>query len=104
MAFIYLINEYGTNKYKIGLTKDKSIEFRRKRHQTGNSVELYTTKYFETEYPYKLERLLHAKYHKEKVNGEWFELEDSEVLKFNETCIELNNIIKFMKENNEFYK
>ena len=41
-GYIYLIGEVGNpNHYKIGLTRDKNIEKRLKKLQTGSSEELY---------------------------------------------------------------
>ena len=54
MGWIYLINEANTNKYKIGVTKARTILRRQLELQTGNSNELILCRKFETDYPYKL--------------------------------------------------
>ena len=104
MSFIYLINEYGTDNYKIGLTKSTNISRRKKNLQTGNSNELHIVKLFETEYPSKLEKLLHSRFYNKRGIGEWFVLTDEDIFEFIPLCEKLNENIKFLLENNCFYK
>lgn len=103
MAYIYLINESGTDNYKIGLTKNKT-EKRKKQLQTGNSSELNVIKSFKTEYPFRLEKLLHMCYANKRFNGEWFTLEPNDVFNFNNLCEKYSKTIEILMENNEFFK
>lgn len=102
MGYIYLINELGTNNYKIGVTKG-NIEKRKKPLQTGNSDELFLTRKFQTENPYKLEKFLHRYYHKEHKNGEWFILSDEQVLDFINICEKYTETITVLISENPFY-
>lgn len=103
MGWIYLINELGTNNYKIGVTKAKEINKRKLELQTGNSNELHVCRYFKTEHTYKLEKLLHLNYHKSHKLNEWFELCDEDVLLFLDVCKKHHDNLLFVEKNNEFF-
>lgn len=103
MGFIYLINESGTSNYKIGVTKARTINRRKLELQTGNSNELILCRSFETDYPYKLEKMLHNHYHKTRMVGEWFELTDDEAIDFTNVCEKYLGTINYLLVNNEFY-
>ena len=63
MSFVYLIGENGNEgSYKIGSTRSKDIRKRLKQLQTGNSNSLFIKSFFETDYPFKVEKMLHARY------------------------------------------
>lgn len=104
-GYVYLITELDSEKhYKIGVTKKADIEARKKELQTGNSSELHILTYFKTQYPYKLEKLLHQKYaNKNKIN-EWYELNEDEVLNFDKTCQQYEEILDSLKDNPFFNK
>jgi hypothetical protein len=104
MGYIYLINEWNTNNYKIGVTKANSLDKRKLELQTGNSSELIVSKYFITSNPYKLEKLLHQYYYKNNIINEWFILNDDQVRNFIKICIKYNDMLNFMKEENNFCK
>lgn len=104
MGYIYLINEWNTDNYKIGVTKAKSLDKRKLELQTGNSSELIIIKYFITDNPYQLEKLLHRHYHNKNIINEWFVLTDEEVMDFINVCIKYNDILNFIKKENEFCK
>lgn len=104
MPFVYLIGEMDNeNNYKIGVTKHKNIQNRINELQTGNSQPLYVKFYFETKYPYKLEKMLHRHYQDKHILNEWFYLDKIDVEKFNETCEKYNNILLSLKDN-PFFK
>lgn len=99
-GFVYLITELDKEKYyKIGCTKKKDIEERKKELQTGNSSPLHIITHFKTEAPYKLEKMLHQYYANKCKLNEWYELTTDEVLKFTETCSMYENIIKSLQDN-----
>lgn len=100
MPKIYLINQYGTDKYKIGTTR-KDTNKRKKQLQTGNADELVVTREFNTEHPFNLEKLLHLKYSNKSFIGEWFELTDNDVLTFIDNCNKLNNVILCVSKHNQ---
>ena len=104
MSFVYLIGEVDNeNNYKIGVTKHKDINKRITELQTGNSQELYIKDYFETKYPYKLEKMLHRHFNDKQIINEWFELTNEDVKSFNEICLKYNNILLSLKDN-PFFK
>ena len=100
MAFVYLIKERdGEHRYKIGSTRSHDVSKRLKQLQTGNSSELTIEDSFETETPFKLEKMLHNNLHSSRVNGEWFELEKETVENFKQICESLQGIIDSLKDN-----
>ena len=99
MAFVYLLGDCGQdNCFKIGMTRGK-IEKRIKQLQTGNGEEIYLVNYYETEYPFYIERSLHLKFFPEKKRNEWFTLEVEDIVKFKEYCREFENTAIVLKDN-----
>lgn len=104
-GFVYLIGEENDNgRYKIGSTRKHKIEDRLKQLQTGNSEKLFIKSYYHTDYPFKLEKMLHNRFKSCNVNGEWFELNEDYVTNFHETCDKLQHIIDSLKDNPFFLK
>ena len=100
MGFVYLIGEVDDDtKYKIGVTKKKNIDERKKELQTGNSDELYIKDVFETKYPYKLEKMLHRHFYNKNILNEWFSLSKEDVNSFNNTCLKYENILLSLRDN-----
>lgn len=98
-GFVYLISDLEQpNIYKIGVTTGQ-IEKRMSKLQTGNSSELNICRFFKTDYPFKIENMMHRKYFSKKVKNEWFELSDEEALNFNDDCRRFENIILSLKDN-----
>lgn len=99
-GYVYLITELDNEKYyKIGVTKKNNIEERKKELQTGNSSELHMISYFKTQYPYKLEKMLHQNYFSCNKLNEWYELNNDEVLNFTKTCQKYEDILNSLKDN-----
>ena len=103
MGYVYLICDPATDHFKIGVTRDKDSQ-RIKKLQTGNSTELFLRDIYETQWPFRLEKMLHATYKSKKVLNEWFALEVNEVLNFKSTCSRLENIIRELGDNPHFIK
>ena len=103
MGYVYLIEDSSNWLYKIGVTKHNPIN-RLKKLQTGNPNKLQLITQFETEYPYRLESILHNRYKHFQVLNEWYELPLDIVSSFDEICKELNDIIIVMKDNPFFGK
>lgn len=104
MAYVYLIGETNdSNKFKIGVTNG-DIEKRIKKLQTGNSQELYIKSFYQTKYPFKLEKMLHRHFFKQKILNEWFLLNDEEIINFNEICEKYNQILLSLNNNPFFNK
>ena len=103
MGCVYLIGEIGNEgRYKIGSTRAKDVNKRLKQLQTGNSSELYIKESFETEYPFKIEKMLHNHFKSSNLMGEWFELSESDVETFKVVCEEKMRVVESLK-NNPFY-
>lgn len=103
MAWVYLIGEdESLNRFKIGVTTAKNIETRLKKLQTGNSNELYIKEKFETDKPFKLEKMLHNYYKDKKLINEWFEFDEKSLNDFTTICYNFQNIINSLS-NNPFF-
>jgi hypothetical protein len=100
MGYVYLIGEIDNKgRYKIGSTKAKDVNKRLKQLQTGNSSELFIKEYYETEHPFKLEKMLHNHFKSSNLIGEWFELSESDTEAFKGVCEEKEKIISSLKDN-----
>ncbi len=105
MGYVYLIGETGNDgRYKIGSTRAKKIETRLKQLQTGNSSELYIKESFETDHPFKLEKMLHNHFKSSNLIGEWFELSKDDTEAFRGICEEKMKVIKSLEDNPFFFK
>lgn len=103
MGYVYLIGEIGNDsRYKIGSTRSKDVNKRLKQLQTGSSSELYIKESFETDYPFKLEKMLHNRFKDKNLIGEWFELSKADTEDFRDICEDKMRIIESLK-NNPFY-
>lgn len=101
MSYIYLIRNIDDNTYKIGVTKNDPKK-RLKQLQTGNSSQLSLINFFQTQYPYRLETMLHNYFKLNNCIGEWYILNNEQVNKFEDICKLLqSNIISLL--NNPFF-
>lgn len=103
MGYVYLIKDPSNRTYKIGVTRVMDGT-RILKLQTGNSTELQLMFYYHTPYPFRLETMLHNKYQDYKVLNEWYELPEEDVKNFLNTCSNLDEIIKSLKDNPYFNK
>jgi hypothetical protein len=100
MGHVYLIGEIrNEGRYKIGSTRAKDVNKRLKQLQTGNSEELYIKDSFETEHPFKLEKMLHNRFKNNNIINEWFELSEDDVKGFKGICEECSKVIESLKDN-----
>jgi hypothetical protein len=105
MGHVYLIGEKDRpNNYKIGSTRAKNIITRLNQLQTGNSSELYIKESYETEHPFKLEKMLHNHFKEKNLIGEWFELSESDIEAFKGVCEQKTKVIESLKDNPFFFK
>lgn len=102
-GIVYLICDVEKNLYKIGVTTG-SIENRMKKLQTGNGTELLLVNYYECDYPFKIEKMMHNHFSNKKVLNEWFNLTDEEALSFIKICEDKDNIINSLMDNPFFVK
>ena len=100
MGHVYLIGEIDKKgRYKIGSTRAKDVNKRLKQLQTGNSDELYIVDSFETQHPFKLEKMLHNRFKNSNIINEWFELSDDDAKAFKSICEDCSKVIDSLKEN-----
>lgn len=102
-GYVYLICDPANDTYKIGVTRDLKSN-RLIKLQTGNSTELFIIDIYETEYPFRMETMLHNKYQNKKELNEWFNLECYDVTHFKQTCSEIETTIKCLLDNPFFNK
>lgn len=102
-GYVYLICDPMTDNFKIGVTRDLKSN-RLKKLQTGNSSELFVHTIYETQYPFRLETMLHSKYKSKNTLNEWFKLDVSDVIHFKETCSYLEKQIECLLDNPFFAK
>lgn len=103
MGYVYLIEDSTNNVYKIGVTR-KNDKKRLQKLQTGNSSKLTIKYIFKTEWPFRLESMLHMKYKEYRVLNEWYDLPKDIVDNFGEICSSQNDIIYSLKDNPFFAK
>lgn len=94
---VYIIKIESDNKYKIGYTKKKLSE-RIKNLQTGSPDNIIAISEFKTKYPTKLEKYLHRYYSDQRLEGEWFCLEESDIVKIKKQCLDFESNMDFLIE------
>lgn len=102
-GYVYLICDSANELYKIGVTKG-DIQKRLKKLQTGNATELFLVNYHESNYPYRVENMLHNHFRSQNVLNEWFELSKDDIVNFKDTCMKIEDTIKCLKDNPFFTK
>lgn len=102
MDTIYLLKDQ-LGYYKIGFTKNTTAK-RIKQLQTGNSGEIEFINEFKTNHKRKVETSLHNLYKHLHINGEFYELGESEVSNFSKTCSNIEKGLDALKlHENKFY-
>jgi len=104
MGFVYLINSGVTDRYKIGVSKNPPDRMRGL--QTGNPQKLTLIEYYESDIYQRIETVLHRtlKHKKyvpedfEMLKGEWFILDDEDVLTFKKNCEKIESRIEYLKK------
>lgn len=102
MGYVYLIEDVNNNIYKIGVTRD--LKKRLRNLQTGNSNQISIKYTYETEYPFRIEQMLHNKFKEYKELNEWYNLPKEIVNNFYEYCDRFSDIIDNLKDNPYFQK
>ena len=83
-AYIYLLKVSSDGIYKIGVSKN--VEKRVKQLQTGNPEPIEIVKTFLSQYPYKIENVLHRRFKTNNVQGECFYMSEKDIENFEEDC------------------
>ena len=96
-GYVYLLCD--GERFKIGMTRQENIMNRIKELQTGNPNEIWLHSYFETEYPNKIEKMMHARHASSNIKNEWFDMSVNEVFNFKNECQKCEDILKALKNN-----
>ena len=96
-GFVYLLCD--GEKFKIGMTKHSDINKRVKELQTGNPNEIWLHSYYETDYPLKIEKMMHGRHASSNVKNEWFDMSVSDVINFKKECKKCEEILKALEDN-----
>lgn len=101
--YVYLLKIPEKSIYKIGVSKD--VEKRIKQLQTGNCEQITLVHKFKSNYPYKIESVLHGMYKFKRIEGEWYDMSAKEVENFIEQCeMYERNFSTLKTHNNPFIK
>ena len=103
MGYVYLICDPANDLYKIGVTRNLESQ-RIKKLQTGNPTELFIRSIYKTKWPFRLETMLHNFYRNRKVLNEWYQLDDCDVIDFQDICTKLDATIGALQSNPFFAK
>lgn len=100
MYNVYLISaEINDEKlYKIGYTK-REVYKRLKELKTGNPAYFKIENKFHSKYGTKIESQLHKRYLHKKIEGEWFNLSDKDLLDFELNCSKIEENFKLLEKN-----
>lgn len=99
MATVYLLGDSGQdNTFKIGMTRGP-VKKRIRQLQTGNGEEIYLVDFYETEFPFFVERLLHLKLFPKQKRNEWFNLDLEDVVNFKAYCKDIEEQAEALKDN-----
>lgn len=78
MKYLYLAQHNDLPQYtKIGYTSDLDKRVQQLNTGSPTGIKLIYTK--ETEYAYRVEQALHARYHHKNTNLEWFNLSEDDI-------------------------
>jgi len=108
MYNVYLISSEidGQKLYKIGYTR-REVTLRIKELKTGNAGNFDVIDIFKTKWGTKIEKILHDRFKSVKVNGEWFILNEEQIVNFRKICesseYNFDIIDKYNTYNKNFY-
>jgi len=100
---LYLLNEVGTDRYKIGYTRG-SVAKRVKELQTGCAGKINIEVDMHSDSVTELESALHNHYSYYRKMGEWFELPQDVACKFVIVSESFERNIRMLKEQNTYYQ
>lgn len=100
---VYLVENETDGLFKIGMTRKDPGE-RVAELQTGNPSRLTLKASYQTDYPYRLESMLHRLFSSKKVMNEWYRLDEDEADRFISTCETQERIILSLLGNPFFFR
>ena len=98
--YVYLIRVQDTNLYKIGSSKNP--KGRMKSLQTANGAPLELINSVKCEHYWKVEKAMHRKFNSKLTMGEWFSLEEGDVISFKEECLKKDESFKLLFSENSY--
>lgn len=101
MKYVYLIQSLENGYYKVGISKHP--QKRVNELQTGNSSKLKLIECYQSEYADKIERALQRRYSHLHKEGEWFDMSISEEVSFKKDCKSIEEMIVFLKKNDNVF-
>ena len=104
MGIVYLLINFESNFCKIGITRGTTKK-RIRSLQTGNAEKIEILREFKTPHFLRVEKLLHLKHANKRAEGEWFSLDNSDILNFEKDCQIAHDIIQnLIDSENPFIK
>lgn len=101
MSYVYLIKNTEDSYYKIGVSNNPNKRI--KELNTGNSSILELVTVYETDIPYKIEKILHKRYSYLRKHNEWFDFSIIEETDFIKNCKNIENGIKILLESGNIF-
>lgn len=101
MVYVYLIEAEIEDviQYKIGVSKHPDKRINELKTANPNITDVKNKYNCENrEYAFIVESLLHKKYLKNKINGEWYLLEEDDILMFEKNCKTFYDRAKLAKQ------
>lgn len=104
MFNVYLISSEinGQKLYKIGYTR-RNPEKRIKEFKTGNASYFQIVEVFKSKWGTKIEAQIHKKFKSKKIEGEWFQLNQSDIDSFIKECEKVHNNLELISTTNTYY-
>ena len=101
-AYVYIIKVSSEGIYKVGVSKN--VKRRVKQLQTGNPEPIEIVKTFLSNYPYKIESVLHRRFKINHVHGECYYLSKQDIENFEENCALSERNFGILEEMENDYK
>jgi hypothetical protein len=95
MGKVYLLANSEWSQFKIGIST-KDIDNRLKSLKTGNGSEISLVKSFDTIHHRKVEKWMHNKYNSKRLVGEWFALNDDDIINFISDCQKAHETFQYL--------
>lgn len=99
-SFVYLL-KVSDDIYKIGVSKN--VNKRVKQLQTGNPDIIEIIETFPSQYPYKVESVLHRRYNYKNIHGECFKLDKKDIEDFKKYCLTCETNFKCLEDMENHY-
>ncbi len=95
MGKVYLIANEEWTQFKIGIST-KELDKRINSLKTGNGSEISLVKSFDTKHHRKVEKWMHNKHNSKRLVGEWFALNDDDIINFISDCQKAHDTFQYL--------